>query len=132
MIILKAVKSILNAHAGLTALVSTRIYHQIISQDSVLPAVSFMVVTNIPVSAMGVDTGLEQARIQIDCHGDTDQSALLVADQVSLALTRYSGVVATITIQDSFRISETEGYNHDIDDFVVSHDYKISYLLPGL
>lgn len=101
----------LSNYAGLTALVDQRIYPLTAPQDGPSPFVVYQVISEVPQSAMGSDTGNIRARVQVDSRATANQGyrqARLVATQVRAALQRYSGTNATVVIDDIF-VDEASG-----------------------
>lgn len=79
----------LSTFAGLTALVSTRIYPVIMPQETVKPAVTYQLISSPREVAMGSDPGLVKARFQLNAWATTALEARNVIKQVRLALERY-------------------------------------------
>lgn len=92
----------LSTFAGLTALVSTRIYPSRLPDNPTLPAVVYTRITTTHVLASG-DVPLVRARMQIDVWDDSYLDVVAVAAQVHAALDMASptGLVATIPENDS-------------------------------
>ena len=97
----------LTTHAGLSALISTRVHPNKLPQGVALPAVSYRRVSAARVSAMGADTGLVRARFQFDAWAAGYQALLDVKEQLRLALERFSTTTGTV-IQDIFFLNETD------------------------
>mgnify|MGYP000949950111 CR=1 FL=1 len=74
--------AVLAAAAGLTALVSTRIYPDAIPEDSALPAVVYSRASTDPVLSVSGQKFAETARFQITAWDKTRTSSAAVADQV--------------------------------------------------
>lgn len=86
-----ALYSILSGHAGLTALVSTRIYPDAIPEDKPLPAVVYSTESSVPEVCLNNSVAAEQSRFRIVGWGTTRTSAAAVGDQIITAL-RAAGV----------------------------------------
>ena len=120
--------------AGLSALVSDRIYPVTMPQEVEMPAVSYRRVSAERISAMGVDTGLVRARFQVDCwsgeHSDgtvgTFDEAKAVAKQVRLALQRWRNTSGTV-VQDTFMKGEQDLHEHDTKTYHAALDFEIIY-----
>ena len=135
MVIEEAIYTYLSNHAGLTALVSTRIHPLIMPQSTVLPAVTFSKVSGPRVHAMQQDAGLAYPRFQVSCWGATYKSAKDVAAQVRAALQDFKGtmggvggvVVSGVFIQDENDLYEpgTQVY-HIALDFVIWHEEGVT------
>src|SRR3990167_5508763 len=85
-----ALYSRLSGYAGLTALVSTRIYPELRDQGAAAPNVTIHEISAVPVHAMGADPGLIRLRMQVSSWDSTYDGARLVARQVGTALSRWS------------------------------------------
>jgi len=123
----KAITSRLDGYAGLSALISTRIYPLKLPQDSTMPAVVYQIVSKTRESAMGSDPGLATARVRISSFADSYSSAKDVGEQVRAALQRWSGTEATVVIQDSFIEMDIEQYDPEVKKTFVIQDYKITF-----
>lgn len=137
MFIEEAIYSYLSGHAGLTALVSNRIYPLVMPQNTILPAVTFSKVSGPRVHAMQKDTGMAYPRFQVSCWGSTYKQAKEVAAQVRAALQDYKGtmggaggvVVGGVFIQDENDLYEpgTQVY-HVALDFIIWHDEAVTVI----
>lgn len=120
----KAIIATLKAHAGLTALVSTRIYGVHAPQGVTAPYVTLFRVSAERPSAMGDDIGIVRARVQVNSWGTTYASAKNVCDQARAALQRFDGVAASITVLDTFLLSEQDLHEPDVPMYHVAQDYE--------
>lgn len=119
----------LSGYAGLTALVSTRIYPALIPQGAAMPAVTFTLVSATRPSAFGSDPGRVRARFQVDCWSDqaagSTSGADLVAEQVRAALQRWRTSSGSPEIFDSFIENSFETYEPETKIHRVSIDIII-------
>lgn len=76
----------LSAHAGLTALVGTRIYPDAIPENSALPAVVYIRANTVPTYSIGGVLLCEEVRLALSGWSKTRAEAEAVADQVQAAL----------------------------------------------
>ena len=130
MVIEEALYAYLSSHAGLTALVSTRIYPLVMPQNATLPAVTFSKISGPRAHAMQQDAGLAYPRFQVSCWGGTYKQAKEVAGQVRAALQDYTGtmggaggvVVSGVFLEDENDLYEpgTQAY-HIAIDFIIWH-----------
>lgn len=116
----------LSAHAGLSALVGTRISPQPLAQRPTLPAVTFQKISN----AFGSDRGdsgkatIERPRYQFDCYGATYSSAHSVAQQLREALAAIAQAsnprvdVAYLQDELDYYEPETGRYRVIVDAFI--------------
>ena len=123
----------LTGFAGLSALVGTRVYPQILPQDPTYPAISFRRVSAVRPSAMGSDVGVVFARFQVDVWDQDDEagdagydSAKAVSEQVRLALQRWRTTTGTI-VQDTFFITEQDLYVDALEVHHLALDFEVIY-----
>lgn len=102
----------LDGHAGLTALVVSRIYPIKANQSATYPLLVYQRISNSQYNGLSGSSGLANSRYQISAYADTYASARAVADQVVLAM-----AAATVTSILKSRIDT------DFDD--VSDKYRV-------
>ena len=78
--------SALTSRAGLTALVSTRIYPDAIPEGDALPVVVYQRASTSRVTTIGSVTAAETVRFLVTVWSDTRAAAEVTADQVEAAL----------------------------------------------
>lgn len=78
--------AVLSGSSGLTALVGTRIYPDILPEETSLPAVVYSRTGTQPIATIHGGNCGEFADLQISAWGKTRVSASAVADQVDVAL----------------------------------------------
>lgn len=105
-----ALYSILTNHAGLSALVGTRIAPLRLPDGTALPAVTYQRVSERDYWASGTDAGVKTTRYQIDAWGVDYDSCRAVAAQLRNALQRYSGTAASTVVQGIFILTEIDQY----------------------
>lgn len=103
-----ALYSVLTADSNVTDLVSTRISPLLLKQGSTLPAVTYQIVSSVPEHAMGDDPGIWTTRVQLTSWGSAKDGAdgygdaVDVREQLKTTLSRYSGTVDGIRIDEIF------------------------------
>jgi hypothetical protein len=118
----------LTTFSGLAALVGLRVYaRNAMPQGGMLPAVSFYRVSVERVSAMGVDTGLARARVQVDTWDTTVDGARAVAEQVRLALQRWRNNTGTV-VQDVYVLNELDLYEEETRLHRVMYDFDVVFV----
>jgi Protein of unknown function (DUF3168) len=124
----EALEARLTGFAGLVALVADRIYPVRLPQNPVYPAITYQRVSGVREHTMGSDPGIAAPRFQVSVWGTSVQDTIDVSAQVQAALSRFSGVVSGVTIQDIFLENELDvGYEatvqvyHRANDFIVWH-----------
>lgn len=124
----QALYSYLSTYAGLTALVSTRIYPVTMPQGVTYPAVTYTRISAPRIHAMGRDTGLASPRVQVDCWGSSYSSVKGVAAQVRAALQDFSGLMGGaggVTVQRAFIEGDRDLYESDTQTHRTSMDFII-------
>jgi hypothetical protein len=122
-----AIYTRLAGFAGLSALVSTRIYPPPAPQNCTYPAVTFMQISGMRDYVMGNQSGLVEARFQLDSWAETSVGVRTLAEQVRLALSNYSGTSDTIVI-DHIRLLDEQRIYEDGDElFRIIQDYIVNY-----
>ena len=112
----------LSSHAGLSALVGTRIYPGKLKQQDTMPAIRYSRISSITPSAMNADIGLTDYRYQFDVFGSTYDSVDTVLIQLKAALQRWRS--SGDGVQDSFIITESDVYHEAIDQYNVRIDFR--------
>lgn len=98
--------SILTGHAGLSALVGTRVEPAPRSQAGALPSISYSRVSTLPVHTHSGAVGLRRARLQFDVWGATALSAQAVAQELVTALDHYRGTVGGVRIDAALQAND--------------------------
>lgn len=122
-----AIYTRLSTHAGLAALVSTRIYPPPAPQDATYPLVTYQQISGIREYAMTTQVGLVDGRFQFDVWAETRPGARTVAEQVRQALSNYRGTSDTIQVDFVRMDTELVDYDEDAALHRVLQDYIISY-----
>lgn len=118
----------LAAVAGVTALVSTRIYPVKLPQNATLPAVTYQRVSTSRAGAMGADPGVAWARIQVTSWATSYSGLKSLSEAVRAALQRYSGSSGGVTVLDVTLDSELDLYGEDESEagvFAVAQDFTV-------
>ena len=89
----EAIRARLLATAGLTALVSQRVYCGSRPQGGPLPDIIINRISGAPVYTDDGESGLASARLEIDCWGETYASAKTAARAVIASLSAFFGTV---------------------------------------
>lgn len=119
-------KTRLDGYAGLSALIATRVYPNVLPQNVTLPAISYRRVTAERISAMGSDSGVVRARFQFDVWAVSYADARAVTEQLRGALQRWRNASGTV-IQDTFFLNEIDLYEDETRVHHVAVDFEINY-----
>lgn len=119
----------LSGYAGLSALVSTRIYPPPVHQNEAAPYVTYQEISRVPIHGMGTTHTLTDIRYQIDCWAETLAGAKAVAKQVKAALDNYHGTSDGVVIANSFLqygtsmdYSPDEGVHRYMQEYVLQYE----------
>lgn len=128
----KIVYNILSNNVALTALISTRLNPVRIPQESLFPAVSYHIISEVPSPTKSGHSRTEFARVQVNAYGIT----LASAESVSSAIrTAFEAVNLPNTFNGiKCQTIEYDGENQTADDtanfaglYQVSQDYIINF-----
>jgi putative heme degradation protein len=87
----EAIRTRLTSVSAVTALVSTRIYPNVLPQSPTLPALVYQRIDEQRETAMSADPGVVRARMQVSAWATTFGAARNAAEEVRKALQRYRG-----------------------------------------
>lgn len=87
----EALRTLLLGNPAVAALVGSRVDWGMRPQGSLLPAICLTTVSDAPVNHSLDGPGVSQARVQIDCFGETYKSAKDTARAVRRLLDAHSG-----------------------------------------
>lgn len=117
----------LTGFAGLTSLVSSRVYSIKLPSNCTFPAVTYFRVSSNPVESMTGSSALSFARFQLDSWAKTYTEAKNLAEQVRLCLQGYKGTIAGITFFGVNFIGDRDLFDDEAEIYRVSADYWIHY-----
>lgn len=124
----EAVKARLAAVAGVTALISTRVYPVKLPQSATLPAVTYQRVSTIRENAMGADPGVARTRLQVTSAATSYSALKGVTEAVRAALQRYSGTIGGVVVLDVFLDNETDLFGEEENDagvYLTAQDFIV-------
>lgn len=117
----------LAADAGVSALVSTRIYPIRMPQSPTLPLITYQQVAAEYEHAMGSDPNVEWARMQVTSWAETLTSARSLAKKVKACLRRATGTAASTVVQHSRIEMQIDGYEDGPQRYRVDMDFMFGY-----
>lgn len=127
------VRELLNAHAGTTAMVGTRIWGGIAQQDAPAPLVVYRLIGSQPdegidPGSITADTATESAQIEVVHVARTYEEMLALGEQVRLALVYRSGTVAGYSLLGVNKDSEgPEEYDQQRDEHFQSRTFRVIF-----
>lgn len=92
----------MQTQAGLTALVSTRMYPLKLPQNATVPALTYQKIARPREYSHSGDSNLANPTYQFDCWAKTHEAAVTVAVQVEAAFTGFSGTMGSETVYAAF------------------------------
>lgn len=127
----EAIRSRLLATSGVTSLVGSRVYWGSRPQGGTLPDIIIRNISGAPIYTDDGESGLAEARLEIDCYGETFGNAKSVARAVIVSLSAFFGQVGGVTFQyillDSERDFRDAGINADEYLFRTNMDFIVWY-----
>ena len=131
----KVIKYRLGNFAGVTALVSTRVYPGALPQDAVLPAIVYKRISSRRLRGAHSDPGIAYVTLQVISVGAKEAPAddvLALAEQVRLALERYGRdlngtLVDGVLVYDVQIGSESADYDPELDAHVITTEFTVNH-----
>lgn len=118
----------LTASAGVIALTTTsRVYAQVLPQGCDVPAITVQRISTRHESAMGVDSSLVWARMQISSWAKQQSQAHNLAAAVKGALKRWRGTAAGVAVEETFLLNEHVRYEDERKLHRVIQDFGLWY-----
>jgi hypothetical protein len=125
----QALFSYLSNHAGLKALVNTRVYPITMPQNPTLPAVTYQKISGVVDYVMD-DTSIKRPRFQFDAWATSYSSARAVGEQIKSALNRYTGTMGGaggVAVIGTWIENETDLFEPDTGLYRVSIDIRFEH-----
>ena len=120
-----AIYSRLSTFAGLTALISTRIYPLKLPQTVTYGAVTYSKVSGLRNHQHGGSAQVAEPRFQITAYHTSYASLKGITKQIRLALDAYSGTVSGTKLFFCFLLNETDLYDDDTKVYYTALDFRI-------
>jgi hypothetical protein len=122
-----ALYTTLTSHVGLSALLSTRAYPDLLPDNPTMPALTFQMISNVREERHRGQTGDASPRFQITVWADTRASRAAVAEQVRLAVMAMDGSVVGVEIKGVENAGETRTYEPDTKRYGTMLDFFIHH-----
>jgi len=116
-----SIYSRLTAYAGVSDLVSTRIYPVVMPQGTTFPAITYQTNTREKNPTFGADSTISSKEMRITSWADTYSEAKDLADEVLGALNRWTSG----DVQEVFHDDEGDTYNEELDKYGVYMDFVV-------
>ena len=126
----KAVYALLSADAGVTALVSTRIYPTVLPQDKTLPALVYQRISGVEPGQIDEQRrALVQGRIQVTALAAEFGACAAILDAAREALLYQYGSIGGIEVVSIIRdIDGADDFDPDLQAYSQSMDFIVSYI----
>lgn len=126
----KAVYALLSADAGVTALISTRVYPSVLPQDKTLPALVYQRISGVePGQIDGQGRALVQARIQVTALAETYGACADLLDAAREALLYQYGTIGGIEVVSIIRdIDGADDFDPELQAYSQSIDVVVTYI----
>lgn len=128
----EALYSYLSTHAGVNALVGTRVFPQVVPQGEPRPAIAYFKVSD-PTGRTFGRRFFAKPRYQFNCWGESYASARAVGDAVKSALENYAGMMggdAGVKVRMTYFQDDQELYDEPTGQTVVAIEYSIEHVAP--
>lgn len=117
---------ILSVNAGVSALVSTRIYPDNVPQNVVFPYVTFQLLQTQPLDTKEGVSPLDTLLVQIDCYAQNYDTAQSITAAIRTALDRYTGTINGHVVDKIIFSGQSSGAPiPDLSAYWSSQDYTI-------
>lgn len=125
------IKALLDASAGVAALVSTRLYSGARPEGDPLPAIVWIEIDDAPRPPIDISAGAEPmtARIQVVCLAATSAGVKALKDAVIAACHKQSGSIGGISVQSVLQDSAgPRSYDALVDTHQQPVDFIVQYI----
>jgi hypothetical protein len=107
-----------------------RVYPLLLPQQPTFPAITYQQVSAVRLHAMGDDSTIVTARVQINSWARTYAEVRTLANEVEALLSRFRGTVGGLQVLDVLLDNEIELYESDTQTRRVVQDVTV-YLSPA-
>lgn len=127
MIFEEALQAHLVADAGVSALIGTRVYPDIMPPGSAKPAAVYTLIGNMRGSTLCATDTLVAGQYQIDAYATSYKASKLLAKALFGCLADYKGVIGEFKVSRIFILSEVDLDDPDPGLYRVSQTYQVWY-----
>lgn len=126
----EGLKTYLTGYAGLTSLISTRVYPMRIPQGATIPCITYQRISTprIKTHDTSGSSGTAYPRFQFDAWATTYASAKTITDQVRAALNGYKATIGTtnsVVVYGALVDDERPEFDSETGLYRISSDYVI-------
>lgn len=127
MFIEQALTSYLLSHTGLKALIGTKLYPEEIPQNTKLPAVYYLTISDTKDHILDGQCNVESPYIQWTVCAASKSSAKAVAEQIKSALCDYRGTLSGIKIQKIELQNELPSFEKSADGTIKIYTHDLEF-----
>jgi hypothetical protein len=128
----EALTTYLLSQSGLTALIDRRFFYDERPENSTLPALLCINISDVKDHTLTAQQKLESPMLQFTSYGATRASARAVANQVKTALADYVGTMSGIEVQYIKLVNELPSTEQNEDGTIkvrtVDQEYEINFV----
>ena len=128
----EALTTYLLAQSGLIALIARRFFYEEVPQDTELPAVCVIKVSDVKDHLLTGQLNLESPMFQFTVYATTKLGARGVANQIKAALKDYVGTMSGIAVQHIRLVNEFSGLTKTADgtvrEFTEDLEFSINFV----
>jgi hypothetical protein len=125
--VLPAIRALLVANAGVTAIAGQRVFFNALPQDQPLPNIVIYVIASTPTETLAAAIGPESQRVQITCRALSFAQVDDLGAAVHACLKDYVGTSSGMSIMRSRPIMDVLQYDEATKVHRRIIDYRVSY-----
>lgn len=122
-----ALYSLISGDAGVAALISDRVYPDLLPEKVTFPAMTYQEISLTPTVSHDGDSHLDESRYQFDCYAATRSGARAIADALRTLLSGKRTSQPGFVIHSAFLANALSGYETGLNAWRYTVDYLISY-----
>jgi hypothetical protein len=126
MLAAEALVFLLQSNAGVSTMVGSRVYPQLVPQTAERPAIAYQRISSIPEYSHSGFSSLSRTRYQLTLEGNTHREALSLALAVRRVLAGKTNTVGDLTVVTMVE-NESDGYGDTAQVPVVRMDLMMQH-----
>jgi hypothetical protein len=119
------IRLVLTGDAGVRALVTDRVYSEILPQGPTTPAVVFAEVSADEDYSLEGPTGVRRNSVAVDSWAEKRADATALGIAVKRALSGHSGAAGGFEVQSCFFVTERWAFDAETGLYRTSQDYEV-------
>lgn len=110
---------------ALTALISTRVYRDLVPQNPTYPCIAYRKLSRTGIDNLDAPGSLARTTIEVACFASDAGTAETVAEAVRANMNGWRSSTGTVDVQDSRLLSELDLYDEGTQTHQVSLDFEV-------